>query len=438
MPRTSLQVTAETTINENAKASCQPQQRSRFFLGEFGRNVLVLMTGTTIAQVIPLAISPLLTRIYTPNDFGAFSLYLAIASTIAVVATGRYELAIILPSRNSSAEQLVFLGTAIAFVISVLTFCVFLTGSVILNTPSIYLTIALFVFVISVGNILDKYNNRLKHYKIMSLQRIAKSSVESIVSLASGALLLKQGLIYGSVLGYAASFFCMLGFNYTSMTTALRKTSRNKLGILANKYMNFPKYNLPHAMLNTVAVNAPVFLIPIFFGSATLGYYSFGLKVVQAPLSLISMSVYNVFSQRLAELRAKGEDAKPLFMKTLRTVAIMTLCISPFFCFAGDLFAFAFGSRWRDAGVYLHILAPSVLVGFLVACFASIPLIYGNQKRALLIEIAAGFVQIVPLIVGVHFFSLDIKAVLAITTVLYSCLLLYSLSWFFSIVKGQR
>ncbi len=66
---------------------------------EFSRNVLTLMTSTTIAQAIPLAISPILTRLYTPSDFGIFALYMSISSIISVVVTGRYELAIMLPKK---------------------------------------------------------------------------------------------------------------------------------------------------------------------------------------------------------------------------------------------------------------------------------------------------------------------------------------------------
>ena len=64
------------------------------------RNVITLITGTAIAQAIPIAISPVLTRIYSPDDFGVFALYLSITSIIAIVATGRYELAITLPAKN--------------------------------------------------------------------------------------------------------------------------------------------------------------------------------------------------------------------------------------------------------------------------------------------------------------------------------------------------
>ena len=85
---------------------------------EFSRNVLTLMTGTTIAQAIPIAISTILTRIYTPEDFGIFALYMSIASMIAVVATGRYELAIMLPKKDEDAVSIVALSIIISFFVS--------------------------------------------------------------------------------------------------------------------------------------------------------------------------------------------------------------------------------------------------------------------------------------------------------------------------------
>ena len=67
---------------------------------EFNRNILTLMTGTTIAQAIPIAISPILTRIYTPEDFGIFAIFLAITLIIGSIANGRYELAIMIPKKD--------------------------------------------------------------------------------------------------------------------------------------------------------------------------------------------------------------------------------------------------------------------------------------------------------------------------------------------------
>ncbi len=50
---------------------------NKFFpKNEFAKNVLTLITGTTTAQTIPIIISPLLTRIYSPEDFGVWDYFL--------------------------------------------------------------------------------------------------------------------------------------------------------------------------------------------------------------------------------------------------------------------------------------------------------------------------------------------------------------------------
>jgi len=85
---------------------------------EFSRNVLTLMTGTTIAQAIPIAISPIVTRIYTPEDFGIFALFIAIITIFGSIANGRYELAIMLPKKDEDAINIFALGFIIISVMS--------------------------------------------------------------------------------------------------------------------------------------------------------------------------------------------------------------------------------------------------------------------------------------------------------------------------------
>ena len=91
---------------------------------EFTRNVLTLMTGTTISLAIPIAISPVLTRIYTPQDFGVFALYMAITTIIAVLVTGRYELAIMLPKKDENAVDILILSLIISLVVSLISFLI--------------------------------------------------------------------------------------------------------------------------------------------------------------------------------------------------------------------------------------------------------------------------------------------------------------------------
>jgi len=88
----------------------------------FNKNVLVLFTGTTLAQAIPIAVSPILTRLYTPEDFGGFAIFFSITNLLGVVATWRYELSIVLPSEEDEADLIEYLCFLIAFVFALMLF----------------------------------------------------------------------------------------------------------------------------------------------------------------------------------------------------------------------------------------------------------------------------------------------------------------------------
>ncbi len=86
---------------------------SNLFKSEFSKNVLTLMTGTTIAQAIPIAISPILTRIYTPEDFGVLAIFMAITAITGSISNAKYEQAIVLPKKEGEAINILFLGISI-------------------------------------------------------------------------------------------------------------------------------------------------------------------------------------------------------------------------------------------------------------------------------------------------------------------------------------
>ena len=90
--------------------------------GEFTRNVITLVKGTTIAQAIPILISPILTRIYSPSEFGILAIYISLLSILSVISTGKYELAIMLPDDEEEAIQLIWLSFFMSVISSVIIF----------------------------------------------------------------------------------------------------------------------------------------------------------------------------------------------------------------------------------------------------------------------------------------------------------------------------
>ena len=151
---------------------------------EFGKNVLTLMTGITIAQAIPIAISPILTRIYTPEDFGVFALFVAISSIIGSVACGRYELAIMLPKKDENAINIFALG----FIITCVACLILLILAITLNDFLVNLLgnkeigfwlyfIPISVFFMGLFNLLNYFNNRKKNYQDLRNATIIKSII---------------------------------------------------------------------------------------------------------------------------------------------------------------------------------------------------------------------------------------------------------------------
>ncbi len=406
---------------------------------EFSKNVLTLMTGTAIAQAIPIAISPILTRLYTPEDFGKLALFISIVSVMGVFATGKYELAIILPKKNSTAYQLVSLSFILSFLISVFYIVPLVGSSIVYSFDTIYYLLPIVSFFIALNSIFDRYNNRVKNYKLMSYQRLIKTTIESITSIAFITLFsIQTGLVWGFIFGYFISSWTMLYINFTSFKELKFKPSLSKMKVLSRRYINFPKYSMPHTFLNTLSENIPIFLIPLYYGSHTLGLYAFGLKIVKAPLELLLAAMFNVLGQKMAEEYAKGNEIKSLFISIVKKLITFAIFMIPLFIYIDDIFVFIFGQEWRVAGEYIQILSPCILVEFIVSPFATIPHIYNVQRKAFVLEIIYSLVRISPFLIGAGYFDFTIQQVLMVYMISATLLLFYGYNWYYNLVKGKR
>jgi O-antigen/teichoic acid export membrane protein len=176
------------------------------------------MTGTTIAQALPIAAAPILTRIYTPEEFGVFAFYFAVVSILAVMATGRYELAIVLPRRKSHAFQLVALSSLISLLISlffVLIIWLFqdkinnLLGKPELSSWLYFIPLS--IFLTGLYQSFYYWFNREKNYNVMAKSRVVQSGmmVTSLVIFGWFSKVAGMGLVIGQVIGQVFSVLFM-------------------------------------------------------------------------------------------------------------------------------------------------------------------------------------------------------------------------------------
>jgi O-antigen/teichoic acid export membrane protein len=372
-------------------------------LSEFNRNVLTLMTGTTIAQAIPIAISPILTRIYTPEDFGVLALFVAITSIFGSIANGRYELAIMLPKKDEDAINIFAVGFIITFSMSfillvlVILFNEQITQLLKNDEISVWLYfVPIAVFFTGLYNILKYFNNRKKYYKDLANATIIKSIITAIIQLGLGSL---KGGVSGLISGQLISQITAntkLFNNIIKDKLLISNVSKKKIISLAKRYNNFPKFSLWGILSNTLSQHFTNILISSFYSIATLGFYSLVQRLLGIPSILIGNSIGEVFFQEAIKEKQQTGRVINTFNSTVKKLIILGV---PSFCLlffiVEDLFAYVFGEEWRVAGFYAVILIPFYLIRFIVAPVSNTNNIFGLQKIALLWQLTLFILSVI-------------------------------------------
>lgn len=359
--------------------------------GEFSKNVLTLLTGTTIAQALPISVSPILTRLYSPEDFGVFALFLAICTIFSSIATGRYELAIVLPEKDETAINLAALGLIISTSLAtlLLLLIVIFNKTIIeligndLIRPWLYF-IPVVVLFVGVYNILVMYNTRKKNYRDISISTVIKSVILASTQLAIGLLLHGAvGLISGQILSNVAANFKLLK-NILKEKSLLAFIKRDKIYNAGIRYIKFPKYSMWGILANSLSQNYINILISSVFSISTLGFFSLVERVLSLPSALIGKSIGQVFYQAASVEKRETGKIVISFKGTVKKLLIVGI---PFFILmffiVEELFALVFGYEWRQAGEYAKIVIPFFLIRFIVSSISNVNNIFEYQKLAL-------------------------------------------------------
>ncbi|MDB0612961.1 oligosaccharide flippase family protein [Tenacibaculum maritimum] len=342
---------------------------------EFSKNVLTLITGTAVAQALPVAISPILTRLYTPEEFGIFSIFFAIIAIFGVVANGRYELAVMLPEKEEDAINILALGFIINSLLSlVLLILIILFQNFFvekIGVPEIknWLYLVPFtVFFVGGFNMLSYFNTRYKRYKDIAKATAIKSFVMAVIQLSLGFLKVGVGgLISGHVFSqlFANVKLSKNIFFNPFLVDSITKIKVKEMGI---KYQRFPKYSLGAIFANTVSQHYGSILISSFYSVSTLGFYSLSQRVLGIPSAFIGKSVSQVyFEEAVREKKIRG-NAFRAFRSTVKKNFIIGICFFfPFYFIVEELFLWVFGVDWIEAGGYTKILIPFFFIRFVVA-----------------------------------------------------------------------
>jgi O-antigen/teichoic acid export membrane protein len=412
----------------------------------FARNVLTLFTGSTIAQAIPVLISPVLTRIYPVGDFATLTVVTTLISLIGVIVAGRYEIGIGLPESEKEGRQLVYLAIIISLFVSLLSFIVFLLFRYpvadLLNNPgaaNYILIVPLAAFFYGVYQALTYWNIRQRMYRQIASARVAQSIVNSGLSLGIGYSGWSiNGLVAGNVAGnLAALAYTIIGLVPGRTLTFNRdETKKEDLVRLAKKYADLPRVNGVHALTDTLQATLVIVMISAFFGSIATGLYGLTMRILQAPFNMIGSSISIVFYKEVSEKISLKLQITKLVKTTIRTLALLSLPAFIILMIWGpDLFSFVFGKEWRDAGVYARILSPALFLNFISSPVSHLPVILNKQRQFFMFSLIGNCMIILSIFLGSIIFD-NIKPALILVSITQVTFYSFLLFYFYTISKN--
>lgn len=356
--------------------------KDKIFKNEFNKNVLILAGGTAVAQAVPVLISPILTRLYTPENFGAFAIFVSITSIISAIACVRYELAIILPAKDEDAINVaavaflfnVFISTL--FLLFILFFGDWLLG--VLNAKNlgwlIYLA-PLSVFLMGIFNILNYTNNRFKLYRDITIANIYRSMSGATVQLVLGFFKLEIGLILGQVFTQIVAVGRL--FKNVRDKFDFSKFNKKNLIIVMYNYKQFPLSLLPIQIFDLIRSYGLNFILLYFYGSQNLGLFYLSQRVLQIPLTIISGSISQVYYQNIVN----NEKPYNFTMQIYKKLLILFLPVFFIIILIPDsFFLLLFGEKWVDIGKIIKFLLPWISLNFF-SSFLSFSLIAKNRHK---------------------------------------------------------
>ena len=393
--------------------------------------IFTLMSGTFIAQLVMLAFVPILTRLYSPTEFGIYSLFLSVSNVLGLVSSLKYDQAIMLPRSDRNALALVVLSIFITLGMVILVgLSIFLFDGLIIRyfngLSDVIWLIPAGVFLTGFLQIFNAYSSRYQFYRQLSAVRVINAFSVTSVQIGSKYFLKYQsliieklklaafiqeelkfdGLIIGKLLADLISLLLLITQHFKRQTLQFLSISRRRLLVNAKRYSHFPKYQSITVFFNSISQNIPILLLSSLYSPEIAGFYALTIRVLQAPIGLISSSTKEVYYQKASKIHARGESIFDLYKTT--TLGLFKLFIIPFFVvvlFGEYLFILFFGSEWQNSGLIAQILIIWFLFLFInppsIITFSILEL----QKAQMRLEIVSLLLRLSSIFAGYYYFN---------------------------------
>jgi O-antigen/teichoic acid export membrane protein len=384
-----------------------------FLKKEFVKNVLTLITGSALSQVVIYASILLLTRLFSTELFGIYMLFSSATIILKPLATLQYEFAIVLPKKDKDALNLlgfsliVLIGYALLLLFILFIFKDEIAGFFNIHELANFMyLLPLSVFLFGSVSIFDYWNNRINNFKNISKGLLVKSSTMSAAQIATGFSAFNYlGLIPGMLLGQFLQLLFLLKVSVKSIKSARKEISFKNMLFLAKKYKDIPVFNTIINLTNNLSNELPVLLITKYFGLASSGIYGLAIKFMRAPVGIVQQSVSQVFFNKASKVYNEDGNLHTLVKKTAKNLLLISAFIFiPLFVISFYL-DLLFGDDWQDVGLYARILIPWLFFAFLSNPINSLIMILNKQKTMVIFDVLLLIFRFLGLFLGYYYYN---------------------------------
>lgn len=393
------------------------------------RGMAALLTGAGLARLVSLGSVPILTRMYSPTDYGTLAVFTAAVTVSAPLINLRFAQAIPLPKSDRLAVRL----AAAAFV-STLAVSLLLATTLSIGSDTVFgwismPTLATWWWLVVLGaagisayEILATWATRKRAYRVLARTTVTQSVLGETVKLALGMAGVKPlGLLLGQLANQGAGLTTLFIAFKSDLTRLNADLTFKKIARAAALYAEYPTLRLPSHLLLIMAMQAPVVLSANFFTAGEAGQLGLALMTLAVPVALIGDSMSRAFYAEISAMgRNRGPEIKALTLALVKRLLIIAIPCSLAFLLLGQwLFTTAFGDQWLLAGKLASVLSIYLATQFIQKPVSYILFVFDGQRQLLLINIQR-LVLAVGTFYGAHALDLSIVETIAVYSVALS------------------
>ena len=393
----------------------------------FFRNVTFVFSGKVFVAILSLLLTPIIARLFSPEDYGEFALYNTVVKNLVVVGTLSLPLAISTVKKSELSKIFNLTITVIIVFTGLFTVGLFLffpsldtlfTTTVFSN----YWPILLLAFTItSIVSTLVALNTRLQRFKANTKVSVMEATSAKLLNLSGGWMALNSlGLILSDFISKILSMAFLIKNLPKEVLFTIPTFSKAKR--LLHQFKQIPLFVMPTQWIGTLNNQFIILLVAFLFAKEDLGKLTLAIGLLGIPLHLLSNTFQPVITERLTTLK-ENKNTEPFIKFTLLTLLfISVLVFTPIILLPTSVFTFVLGNNWEGIHPIITILSVYYMFLFIDQSFENGFIINNKQKQIFYFSIIEFILQvtIIPFAYINHLSLINVLILIAIVRSLVS------------------